>query len=75
MQVSFGRHGNVLVITNKASNTIDTYAVDDGVPDTPATFAAAGSTPFGFDFDKRGNVLTSQAGGSASSYSLSREGA
>lgn len=73
-QVSFGRHGNVLVVTNKASNTIDTYAVGDDVPDAPASFAAHGSTPFGFDFDKRGNVLTSEAGGSASSYSLSREG-
>jgi 6-phosphogluconolactonase (cycloisomerase 2 family) len=73
-QVSFGRHGKVLVVTNKNSNTIDTYAIDDDVPDAPATFAAAGGTPFGFDFDKRGNLLTSDAAGSASSYSLSREG-
>ena len=73
-QVSFGRHGKVLVVTNKASNTIDTYAVDDDVPDAPATFASAGMTPFGFDFDKRGNLLVSEAGGSASSYDVSREG-
>ena len=42
--------------------------------DAAATFASAGMTPFGFDFDKRGNLLVSEAGGTASSYDVSREG-
>jgi 6-phosphogluconolactonase len=74
-QVSFSPDGRVLVVTEKNTSTIDTYAVGhDGLPDAPATFASAGATPFGFDFDRRGNLLVSDAGGTASSYSLSREG-
>jgi len=73
-QVSFGRDGDVLVVTEKASSTIETFYVDDDVPDTAAVFTSTGGTPFGFDFDRRGNLLVSNAAGSASSYSLSREG-
>ena len=73
-QISFSKNGRVLVVTEKATSSIETFAVDNDVPDSAAVFAADGATPFGFDFDKRGNVLTSNAAGSASSYSLSREG-
>jgi 6-phosphogluconolactonase (cycloisomerase 2 family) len=73
-QISFGRNGHVLVVTEKATSSIETFYVDDDVPDSAAVFAATGATPFGFDFDRRGNILTSNASGSASSYSLSREG-
>jgi 6-phosphogluconolactonase (cycloisomerase 2 family) len=73
-QISFNRNGNVLVVTEKATSSIETFYVDHDVPDNAAVFAATGNTPFGFDFDKRGNILTSNASGSASSYSLSREG-
>jgi len=73
-QISFNRNGDVLVVTEKATSSIETFFVDHGVPDNAAVFAATGATPFGFDFDKHGNVLTSNASGSASSYSLSREG-
>jgi len=73
-QISFGRNGDVLVVTEKATSSIETFYVDHDVPDSAAVFAATGNTPFGFDFDKHGNLLTSNASGSASSYSLSREG-
>ena len=73
-QISFGRNGDVLVVTEKSTSSIETFYVDDDVPDAAAVFSSTGGTPFGFDFDKRGNLLVSNAAGSASSYSLSREG-
>jgi 6-phosphogluconolactonase len=73
-EVSFSPDGGVLAITDKGSSTIETFAVNGDVPDAAAVFASTGGTPFGFDWDKRGNLLASNASGSASSYSLSREG-
>jgi 6-phosphogluconolactonase len=74
-QVSFAPNGKTLVVTEKASSTIDTYVVGaHGVAGPPTVNAAVGGTPFGFDFDKRGNVLTSNATGSASSYDVARDG-
>jgi 6-phosphogluconolactonase (cycloisomerase 2 family) len=74
-QVAFSPNGKTLVVTEKASSTIDTYAVgENGVAGAPFTNAAAGNTPFGFDFDKRGDVLTSDAAGSASSYAVTKNG-
>ena len=73
-EISFNRNGNVLVVTEKTTSTIETFYVDHDTPDNAAVFSATGNTPFGFDWDKRGNLLTSNASGSASSYSVSREG-
>jgi 6-phosphogluconolactonase len=74
-QVSFAPNGKTLVVTEKASNTIDTYPVGPhGVAGPPTVNAAVGSTPFGFDFDKRGDVLVSNADGSASSYDVAKDG-
>src|SRR3954452_8678417 len=64
-QISFNRNGHVLVVTEKATSSIETFAVDGDVPDAAAVFAATGATPFGFDFDKHGNILTSNASDSA----------
>src|SRR4051794_34867924 len=69
-QVQFSPNGRQLVVTNKASSTIDTFLVgSNGLTAGPFVTPSAGGTPFGFDFDKRGNVLVSNASGSASSYS------
>jgi 6-phosphogluconolactonase (cycloisomerase 2 family) len=74
-QVSFSPSGKTLVVTEKASSTIDTYAVGaHGIAAAPIVNPAAGNTPFGFDFDKRGDVLTSDAAGSASSYAVAENG-
>jgi 6-phosphogluconolactonase (cycloisomerase 2 family) len=74
-QVSFAPNGKTLVVTEKNSSTIDTYVVGkDGVAGAPVVNAAVGGTPFGFDFDKRGDVLTSNATGSASSYGVAADG-
>jgi 6-phosphogluconolactonase len=74
-QVSFTPNGKVLVVTEKSSSTIDTYVVGHhGIAGPPTVHAAVGGTPFGFDFDKHGNVLTSNATGSASSYDVAKDG-
>jgi 6-phosphogluconolactonase (cycloisomerase 2 family) len=74
-QVQFSPDGGVLVVTEKASSTIDVYPVVDGVAGAPTVTASAGGTPFGFDFDNRGHLLVSEAAGSASSYDVSAGGA
>jgi 6-phosphogluconolactonase len=75
-QVAFTPDGDALVVTEKASNTIDTYAIAaDGRAAAPVVSPSAGGTPFGFDFDNRGDLLVSEAAGSASSYAVSSAGA
>jgi 6-phosphogluconolactonase (cycloisomerase 2 family) len=74
-QVSFSPDGRALVVSEKTSSTLDTYVVDkDGRAGTPSVFASVGVTPFGFDFDNRGDLLVSNASASASSYDLSKDG-
>jgi 6-phosphogluconolactonase (cycloisomerase 2 family) len=74
-QVAFAPNGKTLVVTEKTSSTIDTYAVGEHhAAGPPATTAAVGGTPFGFDFDNRGDLLTSNAAGSASSYAIAKDG-
>jgi 6-phosphogluconolactonase len=69
-QVQFSPNGRQLVVTNKASNTIDSWLVGfDGLGPFATVTHSAGGTPFGFDFDTHGDVLVSEAAGSASSYS------
>jgi 6-phosphogluconolactonase len=68
-QISFTPDGRNLVVTEKASNTIDTFQVVGGYARTATPHAAAGTTPYGFDFDLHGHAIVSEAAsGSASSY-------
>jgi 6-phosphogluconolactonase len=76
-QISFNLTGDTLVVTEKATNIIDTYAVDeDGVASAPVSQKSNGQTPFGFSFTPRGVLVVSEAFGGApnvsavSSYSL-----
>ena len=80
-QIQFSPDGGVLVVTEKATNLIDTYVVGpDGLAAGPTPQASAGATPFGFDFDKRGHLIVSDAFGGApgqsalSSYEVSSDG-
>src|SRR5437764_347409 len=74
-QVAFTPDGDHLVVSEKASSSIDVYTVGRrGLVGAPATSHAAGQTPFGFDFDAHGHLLTSDASGSASSYAVSDDG-
>ena len=79
-QINFSPDGNVLVVTEKATNTIDTYTVnDDGLIDEHQQFVSVGQTPFGFAF-RRDALLVSEAFGGAvnasavSSYELADDG-
>ncbi len=68
-QVSFTPDGRNLVVTEKATNTIDTFAVGGGYAGKAIPHASAGTTPYGFDFDRGGHAIVSEAAtGSASSY-------
>jgi 6-phosphogluconolactonase len=81
-QVEFSPDGEFLVVTEKNTNRIDTFSVgSDGRPGALNSQPSAGETPFGFAFDKRGNLIVSEAFGGApsasalSSYDLADGGA
>jgi 6-phosphogluconolactonase (cycloisomerase 2 family) len=72
-QIQFTPDGSSLLVTEKASNTLDTFAVRGGYAGTAVPHASAGTTPYGFDFDARGHAVVSEAAsGSASSYAVGR---
>lgn len=70
------RDGRFLVVTEKASGTIDVYPVgDDGALGAPVASASSGVTPFGFDFVIGGQIAVSEAGSAATSlYDIARAG-
>jgi 6-phosphogluconolactonase len=75
-QVSFSPHRDQLVVTEKASGTLDVYPVDAHGRALPGTSTpSAGATPFGFAFDNKGRAYVSEAGGTASSYNVDNAGA
>jgi len=75
-QVGFSHDGKVLVVTEKTTSLIDTFALDNkGVPVQHKIFQSPGTEPFGFAFDQRDHLFVSEAPGSAvSSYSVSEDG-
>jgi 6-phosphogluconolactonase len=80
-QVSFVRNGKVLVITEKATNRIITYKVNEsGRPGMMHMITAASPTPFGFAPGRFGNIYVSEAAGGApnasnvSSYHVGLDG-
>jgi len=75
-QIGFSTDGNVLVVTEKGTNKIDTYVVDDnGVAGPPTVSDSEGTIPFGFSFSKRNRLYVSEAGtNSASSYQVYPDG-
>jgi len=76
-QISFSPDGRMLVVTERGTNRISTYAVDElGYAEGPASIPSSGATPYGFDFVDGCVVVTEAFGGeigkaAASSYSLS----
>jgi 6-phosphogluconolactonase len=75
-EISFNPAGNVLVVTEKNTNFIDSYTVNsNGVASGPTTTTDHGTEPFGFAFDPNGQLVVSEAAtGSLSSYSVSSSG-
>jgi 6-phosphogluconolactonase len=69
-QVSFSPDGDVLLVTEKATNKLTSYRVSrHGQIGTPLVTNSAGTTPFGFAFDRRGTALVSEAFGGAANAS------
>ena len=76
-QVSLAPSGRLLVVTNKTSNTIDTFAVHaDGSLGAAMSNASSGAEPFGFAFTPNGHLIVSDAAqaptSAATSYTVSR---
>lgn len=71
-QVQFNRDGDALVITEKATNKIDTFHVNrHGIVTGAAVTDSAGQVPYGVDIDSLDHVIVSEAAtGSVSSYEL-----
>lgn len=69
-QIEFNDDGDVLVVTEKATNNIVSYTVDvDGLPGDPVVTPSLGTTPFGFAFGKRDQLFVSEAAGGAQDQS------
>lgn len=65
-QIAFSPDGDVLLVTEKATNRIVTFHVQaDGRPGLALMQASVGQTPFGFAFGKCGQVFVSEAFGGA----------
>ena len=72
-QVQFSPDGDMLVVTEKATNHIDVFDVGpNGIPGTLVANWSHGMTPFGFAFGKSNQILVSEAfGGAANASALS----
>ena len=64
-EIAFSPDGDNLVVTEKATNLIDTFRVRHGIASPAATHASSGATPFGFAFSPRGTMVVSEAFGGA----------
>ncbi|MEO7723739.1 MAG: beta-propeller fold lactonase family protein [Chthoniobacterales bacterium] len=80
-QIQFSPRGSALLVTEKATNLIDTYFVGrNGVAGPPTVNASVGETPFGFAFSRDGHLVVSEAFGglpdigTVSSYSTNSQG-
>jgi 6-phosphogluconolactonase len=75
-EVRVSPNGRWLDVTERASNTIDAFRIDDdGSLGAPVKSVSAGDTPFGFQFTPEGRLVISEAGSaSASSYDQLRSG-
>jgi len=71
-EISFALHGDQLVVTEKNTNRLDQFAVDEsGVAGAVHSSPSSGATPFGFAISRSGLLVVSEAPGSAlSSYWL-----
>lgn len=78
-EIAFNNAGNVLVVTEKTTNKIDTYTVDgNGMASAPNTQTSSGATPYGFGFGAHDTLIVSEANGGAassvSSYTIATNG-
>jgi 6-phosphogluconolactonase (cycloisomerase 2 family) len=76
-QVGFNRNGDLLIVTEKATNRLTTFGVtEDGTLSDPTITASSGETPFGFEVTANNHLFVAEAFGGAegksavSSYDL-----
>lgn len=74
-EVAIGPDGETLFVTEKGTNTIDSFDLDGaGYASGAKTITAPGQVPFGFDITRRGYLVVAEAGsGSASSYDIEHD--
>jgi 6-phosphogluconolactonase len=80
-QIGFSHDGELLVVTDKAGNRLNTYTInEDGLPSPPIDNPSNGMTPFGFAFNNADTLVVSEAFGgaanqsAASSYNAAEDG-
>jgi 6-phosphogluconolactonase len=79
-QIQFTPDGRVLVVDEGGSSTIDTFVIGwNGAAGPAITTPSTGGGPFGFDFDRAGYLLVSDAAlttghSGATSYDVARDG-
>jgi len=79
-EVSFTPDGSALVVTEKGTSSIDTFALDKGLPGLGVSFPSSGATPFGFSFGHDDVLIVSDAAGgpagtaAVSSYAVDEDG-
>jgi 6-phosphogluconolactonase len=65
-QISFSVSGEALIVTERGTNSISSYTVDErGYADGPTTIRSKGETPYGFDFTPQGSLIVTEAFGGA----------
>jgi len=80
-QVAFSLDGGALIVTERGTNSISSYAIDEhGYAVGPTTIKSTGKTPYGFDFTATGSLVVTEAFGgnvgaaAASSYAVDSHG-
>jgi 6-phosphogluconolactonase len=80
-QISFTPDGRALIATERGTNSISSYVLDQrGYAQGPTTIKSSGQTPYGFALTKAGSLIVSEAFGgaigaaAASSYAVSGAG-
>jgi hypothetical protein len=74
-EVSFNDQGDLLMVTEKNTNLIDTFTVGkNGLATGPIVHPSSGTVPFGFQFGKRDVAIVSEASGAVSSYQAAKDG-
>jgi 6-phosphogluconolactonase (cycloisomerase 2 family) len=69
-QASFSTEGDVLVVTERNTNRLTSYAVlPNGTLGTRVVTQSGGITPFGFAFTRRNQIVVSEAAGGATDAS------
>lgn len=75
-EVHFSNDGESLLVTEKGTQTIDSYRINFlGYAVGPTAISASAVTPFGFAATRRGYAVVSEAGsGAVSSYDIADDG-